>query len=89
MKKISLKCLLLNIIIILLSSYSYSFELPNVDKKALYPSITPVNTFRLIFNLYLNTSFELLPDESYAYPFIGKARHIYNFFSITDKFKQN
>lgn len=31
----------------------------------LYPSITPVNTFRVIFNAYLGTEYELLPDLSY------------------------
>lgn len=34
-----------------------------VDKSILYPSITPVNSFRLIFNLYFNTQYELLPDD--------------------------
>lgn len=31
----------------------------------LYEGITPVNTFRLIFNYYLGTDFELLEDKSY------------------------
>ena len=34
-------------------------------RESLYPSITPVNTFRMIFNAYLGTSLEILPDESY------------------------
>ena len=34
-------------------------------RASLYPSITPVNTFRMIFNTYLGTSLEMLPDESY------------------------
>ncbi len=32
---------------------------------ALYPSITPVNSFRIIFNSYFGTKFSQLPDESY------------------------
>jgi len=44
-----------------------AYYLPNVDKSVLYPSITPVNSFRLIFNLYFDTNFELLPDESYTF----------------------
>ncbi len=32
---------------------------------ALYQTITPVNSFRVIFNRYLNGQFDLLPDISY------------------------
>lgn len=59
-----------------------AYYLPGVDKDILYPSITPVNSFRVIFNLYFNTNFELLPDESYAFT---DGRHIYKFFNVTDK----
>ena len=31
----------------------------------LYPSITPVNSFRLVFNHYFGTNFDMLADESY------------------------
>jgi hypothetical protein len=31
----------------------------------LYPTITPVNTFRIIFNEYFGTQYPLLPDRSY------------------------
>ena len=33
-----------------------------------YPTISPVNTFRLIFNTYFGTDYELLPDTSYYSP---------------------
>ena len=33
--------------------------------KLLYPTITPVNTFRLVLNSYFQGHFELLPDLSY------------------------
>lgn len=59
-----------------------AYHLPGVDSSALYPSITPVNSFRLIFNLYFQTQFELLPDESYAFV---DARHIYKFFTVTNE----
>src|SRR5215211_3532234 len=38
---------------------------------ALYPEITPVNSFRLLFNSYFNTDFDLLEDVSYysQYPY--------------------
>lgn len=31
-----------------------------------YPSITPVNTFRMVFNRYFGADLPVLPDESYA-----------------------
>ena len=34
----------------------------------LYPGISPVNTFRLIFNTYLSADYPLLQDVSYASP---------------------
>jgi len=34
-------------------------------KKALYETITPVNTFRVIFNNYFGTTYPLLDDRSY------------------------
>jgi hypothetical protein len=34
----------------------------------LYPTITPVNTFRLVFNDYFGGRYELLPDISYFSP---------------------
>lgn len=35
----------------------------------LYPGITPVNTFRLIFDAYLGADLPLLPDASYFAPY--------------------
>jgi hypothetical protein len=32
----------------------------------LYPSISPVNTFRILLNSYLGADFELLPDETWV-----------------------
>ena len=63
-----------------------AYYLPNVDKSHLYKSITPVNTFRLIFNLYFKTNLELLPDESYA--FVDQ-NHPYKFFNVTDRVRRD
>lgn len=41
-----------------------AYYLPDVALPPLYPTISPVNTFRLIFNLYLGADFEMLPDKS-------------------------
>jgi hypothetical protein len=42
-----------------------AYYLPGVHQDVLYSSITPVNTFRMIFNLYFNQNIELFPDHSY------------------------
>ena len=49
---------------------------------SLYLGISPVNTFRLIFNSYFGANLELLPDRSYA--FVDE-QHIYDFFDVTDR----
>jgi hypothetical protein len=42
-----------------------AYYLPGEAKKLLYDSITPVNTFRVIFNYLFDTDFEKLDDKSY------------------------
>ncbi len=43
-----------------------AYYLPGKDaNQLLYPSITPVNSFRVILNTYFGGQFELLPDEKY------------------------
>jgi uncharacterized membrane protein len=59
-----------------------AYYLPNVDKNVLYPTMTPVNTFRLIFNQYFHTDFPLLPDRNYVYK---NESYIYTFIDVTDK----
>jgi len=41
------------------------YYLPNGGDGELYPSISPVNTFRVILNYYFNMDLELLKDASY------------------------
>ena len=57
-----------------------AYYLPGNGDEPLYPTITPVNTFRIIFNTYFSGDYELLPDRVYfsAYP------TIYNFTDVTD-----
>jgi hypothetical protein len=49
-----------------------AYYLPGVDANV-YPTITPVNTFRVIFNTYFGQNLELLDDVSlysiYQHPF--------------------
>jgi hypothetical protein len=47
-----------------------AYYLPGNGNKLLYESITPVNTFRLVFNLYFGGSYDLLKDRSYFYDYL-------------------
>ncbi len=42
-----------------------AYLLPRGGNELLYPAITPVNTFRLIFRHYFNQDFPLLEDKTY------------------------
>jgi hypothetical protein len=42
-----------------------AYYLPGGGSQRLYPTITPVNTFRVIFNQYFGGSYPMLPDKSY------------------------
>jgi hypothetical protein len=42
-----------------------AYYLPGKDTKGLYKSISPINTFRIIFNHYFGTNYDLLEDKSY------------------------
>jgi len=59
-----------------------AYYLPGGDSSALYPTITPINTFRVVFNLYFGTSLSLLPDVNYAYEDFNRP---YQFLDITDR----
>jgi hypothetical protein len=50
-----------------------AYYLPGDANKLLYPEISPVNTFRVIFNSYFGGNFPLLKDELYwIHDFNGK-----------------
>ena len=42
-----------------------AYHLPGNGQNLVYPTITPVNTFRLLFNEYFGADFEMLEDKSY------------------------
>jgi len=58
-----------------------AYYLPGSGHKELYEEITPVNTFRIIFNQYFGTNLELLEDKSYytAWPYS------YRLIDVTEK----
>jgi hypothetical protein len=52
-----------------------------VDHSILYPSISPVNSFRVLFNLYFGANFPLLPDRH----FVFKRGQLYRFVDVTSR----
>jgi hypothetical protein len=63
-----------------------AFYLPNIENKIIYENITPVNTFRLVFNCYFNTNYDMLPDKSYAH---YSEKFPYRFFDVTATLNHN
>ena len=59
-----------------------AYYLPGVSHAKLYPSITPVNSFRLVFDLYFHAGFGLLPDQIW-----GRVEDPTRFVNITDLVK--
>jgi hypothetical protein len=62
-----------------------AYYFPDGDYSALYDTITPVNTFRVLFDKYFGTSLGLLPDRIFAFP--GYLR-LYEFFDVTEATRQ-
>ena len=57
-----------------------AYYLPGHNDK-LYPNITPVNTFRIIFNSYFGGNYDILKDRSYFSP----VPNLYSFAEIPNK----
>jgi len=58
-----------------------AYYFPKQDYGSLYESITPVNTFRVVFNDYFGADYELLEDKSY----FATWEHPYLFTDVTDE----
>lgn len=64
-----------------------AYYLPDDGRNNLYESITPVNTFRLIFNTYFGADFRLLEDKNYFSNSVRSAfypKTPYQFIDVTD-----
>lgn len=57
------------------------YYFPSGKYGLLYPSITPVNSFRIVLNTFFNGNYELFPDRNY---FIPHARP-YDFVDVTNR----
>jgi hypothetical protein len=58
-----------------------AYYLPEKGREALYESISPVNSFRIVFNTYFAAGLELLPDRSY----FSTWDEPYEFIDVTDR----
>ena len=57
---------------------------PDRGYNDLYEDLTPINTFRIIFNRYFGQNFPLLPDTSYSH---YSRDDLYSFFDVTEATK--
>ncbi len=71
-----------------------AFYLPDPGEPAPYTTITPVNTFRLLFSRYFGADLPLLPDRNYGWPtvLLGSVedfhrRTLYDFTDITQELR--
>ena len=61
-----------------------AYNLPGVDPEGagLYADITPVNSFRVVFNAYFGAELPLLPDRVFAHV---SQQEFYEFFEVTEE----
>ena len=59
----------------------YAVYFPDHDYQDLYQTITPVNTYRIIFNKYFHENLDLLPDKTYYTDYGAR----YKFTDVTDQ----
>jgi len=60
-----------------------AYYFPGQKYDLLYPSITPVNSFRVVFNTFYGEAYKFLPDTNY---FMPHARP-YDFIDVTERVK--
>jgi hypothetical protein len=59
-----------------------AYYLPNNGNRLLYPQLSPVNSFRIIFSYYFGeTHFKLLPDK----PYLSGEKYLYRFYDVTER----
>ena len=58
-----------------------AYLLPGGGRELLYDEITPVNSFRVVFNHYFGANYELLADNSY---YTNMDKGWYNYLDVTD-----
>jgi Sulfatase len=61
-----------------------AYYLPGVGHGDLYPLITPVNSFRVVFRRYFGADLATLPDRNYVF---RSLKHVYEFTDVTDRLR--
>lgn len=61
-----------------------AYYFPNKKYNLLYPSITPVNSFRVVFNTFFGEKHKLLEDKNYVF---YDDDNYYKFTDVTDRLK--
>jgi hypothetical protein len=62
-----------------------AYLLPGADEDAIYDEITPVNSFRVLFNSYFGTDLPLVADRSYVFP---NELQPYRFIDVTERVRE-
>lgn len=63
----------------------HAFYLPGKGDPGLYPTISPVNSLRVVLNRYLKTELPLLPDQSFISPHLWP----YRLLQVTDRLSRD
>ncbi len=63
---------------------AYYFPGKNYEETELYKEISPVNSFKVLFNTYFGTDYKLEEDKSYVFK---DEENYYNFTDVTDRLK--
>jgi hypothetical protein len=66
----------------LVFSIASAYHLPGVDDTCLYPGMSSVNAFRMVFDLYFDAGLPLLPDRSFLHTRVGRP---YDLTDVTDR----
>lgn len=61
-----------------------AYHLPGGHEDALYPTISPVNTFRVVFNEYFGTDLPLAEDKTYLH---RSPDGLYDYVEVTDRLR--
>jgi sulfatase-like protein len=61
-----------------------AYFLPGLEDPGLYPTISPVNTFRLIFSRYFDADLPLLPDRTFVFE---RKAYPYRFTDVTERLR--
>ena len=63
-----------------------AYYFPGIEPSVLYPTITPVNSFRVLLNSYFGHDLPLLSDRTYAHV---EDHRPYDFFDVTNRISQD